>query len=669
MGEQSNWRELSNSVEVKNKEKQPLLCSTSRLSCGHHRSVSYGSFLPTFTVDVAYLRNLLPEEAEPDINDGANTTTEDEVGGVSSVKTKEERKQPRTVQRDYSRIDSLIESNLSPIVTETFLTALENQLETLFTFFSLHLSQVKEEMATFELKQDLNHVNDHGSATNTDDEDFDKVSIGGDSGIEDDHLSSPKGFLTRIRDVLRNMKQSLNSSIQQLDEMVGVYDHHTGDDTAHCLLQKHHPQHVQLHDDLDRYISRIDTKLSKFTTDDNMDKINEYQTLEKAKKEKLSLFHILALLLLVASASFLIYFSVAYPTSRWIILLRLLRSPFTVVFYLYLLGMNMMTWARFGINYISMFNFPRSSSPTPKYMFHIASMFSILFTLMTVICLLLGTDVLFILDKVTGFLMWGCILLFWINPLDILHRTGRFSFLLVFVRITIAPFPIVTFADFWFADQLNSLLALILDIQYLACYSFQSNSWNGSVLELKSCTTASNGIRPIISSLPAFWRFLQCLRCYQKTKKVAHLFNAAKYFTTFPVVIFATFFAVAVKPFRSLDDINLQETGWMIIGWLVSSLVHALYCFYWDIVMDWGLIQVGKGTFLRPTVYYRKWTYLIAISIDFVIRFACAAKLTLAIVYHIDSDVIYTVLILSEVLRRVLWNFFRIEYEQVLKSS
>lgn len=33
-----------------------------------------------------------------------------------------------------------------------------------------------------------------------------------------------------------------------------------------------------------------------------------------------------------------------------------------------------------------------------------------------------------------------------------------------------APFHHVAFADFWLADQLNSLVVAILDMEYLSCY-------------------------------------------------------------------------------------------------------------------------------------------------------------------------------------------------------
>lgn len=40
-----------------------------------------------------------------------------------------------------------------------------------------------------------------------------------------------------------------------------------------------------------------------------------------------------------------------------------------------------------------------------------------------------------------------------------------------------APFFQVKFADFWLADQLNSLVIALLDFQYLACFYVVNGNW------------------------------------------------------------------------------------------------------------------------------------------------------------------------------------------------
>lgn len=40
-----------------------------------------------------------------------------------------------------------------------------------------------------------------------------------------------------------------------------------------------------------------------------------------------------------------------------------------------------------------------------------------------------------------------------------------------------APFFRVEFADFWLADQLNSLATVLLDLQYLCCFYYTNGNW------------------------------------------------------------------------------------------------------------------------------------------------------------------------------------------------
>ena len=55
------------------------------------------------------------------------------------------------------------------------------------------------------------------------------------------------------------------------------------------------------------------------------------------------------------------------------------------------------------------------------------------------------------------------------------------------------------------------------------------------------CDGTLYGIRPLVACLPAWCRFVQCLRRFKDTKQVfPHLVNAGKYSTSFFVVAFST---------------------------------------------------------------------------------------------------------------------------------
>ena len=107
-------------------------------------------------------------------------------------------------------------------------------------------------------------------------------------------------------------------------------------------------------------------------------------------------------------------------------------------------------------------------------------------------------------------------------------------------RVIIAPFAYVNFADFWLADQLNSLVVALIDFQFLTCFYITNGNWLEAG-DTKQCTSGSLIIRPIVNCLPAWFRFAQCVRRYRDSKEAfPHLWNAAKYSTTFLVVIAVT---------------------------------------------------------------------------------------------------------------------------------
>lgn len=47
-------------------------------------------------------------------------------------------------------------------------------------------------------------------------------------------------------------------------------------------------------------------------------------------------------------------------------------------------------------------------------------------------------------------------------------------------RVFTAPFHRVEFADFWLADQLNSLVVVLMDLEYLVCFYIFELQWSNS---------------------------------------------------------------------------------------------------------------------------------------------------------------------------------------------
>lgn len=372
--------------------------------------------------------------------------------------------------------------------------------------------------------------------------------------------------------------------------------------------------------------------------------------------------------LLLLAWTMVVYPSWAYSDPSWTVLLRLLRGPLMVVTFVYLIGVNMAGWISVGIDYTAMFDFVHSSVPTPHYFFSVAGLFSYLYA--ALIGLYLFCRALSIglpLQLVAG-IMWASLLLFVANPLNSFLRKGRLAFLLMLGRICLSPLYHVHFGDFWFADQLCSTTAILLDLQYVACFSRSNVGGVGAdPLPLKTCMSNGGGVRPLLSCLPALWRLLQCLRSFYDTGNGRHLWNAAKYCTTFPVVFFATAFSVKVPPGTSVLALSFADGGWIVVCLILFSFVNAAYTFFWDVYFDWAMVDSTLS--LRSHRLYRhKWCYYFAMVLNFVLRFSWTIKLTVILLWWKDSDLLYTALTVAEIFRRFVWNFFRVELEQVSHS-
>ncbi|TNN55541.1 Xenotropic and polytropic retrovirus receptor 1 [Liparis tanakae] len=236
-------------------------------------------------------------------------------------------------------------------------------------------------------------------------------------------------------------------------------------------------------------------------------------------------------------------------------------------------------------------------------------------------------------------------------------------------RVVTAPFHHVGFADFWLADQLNSLGVALMDLEYMICfYSFELD-WKKHDGLISSegkdvCNSYSYGVRAVIQCLPAWFRFVQCLRRYRDTKRAfPHLVNAGKYSTSFFVVTFAALYSTH----KAEAHADAQIFLYLYVGCLVVS---SCYTLVWDLKMDWGLFDrnAGENTFLREEIVYpQKAYYYSAIVEDVLLRFSWTLTLSLSTLsgFHGISDILATILAPLEVFRRFVWNFFRLENEHL----
>uniref|UniRef100_A0A8C4DDG8 Xenotropic and polytropic retrovirus receptor 1 n=1 Tax=Dicentrarchus labrax TaxID=13489 RepID=A0A8C4DDG8_DICLA len=361
-------------------------------------------------------------------------------------------------------------------------------------------------------------------------------------------------------------------------------------------------------------------------------------------------------------------------------MVRIYRGGFLLIEFLFLLGINTYGWRQAGVNHVLIFELNPRNNLSHQHLFEIAGLLGVLWCVSLLSCLF--SDSILVPMQANPLALYGLFFLFLINPFKTCYYKSRFWLLKLLFRVVTAPFHRVGFADFWLADQLNSLVVVLMDLEYMICfYSFELD-WkkhDGLINNFiptphcvcmsfstgkDVCNSYSYGVRAVIQCLPAWFRFIQCLRRYRDTKRAfPHLVNAGKYSTSFFVVTFAALYSTH----KAEDHADTQIFFYLYIGCLVVS---SCYTLVWDLKMDWGLFDrnAGENTFLREEIVYpHKAYYYSAIVEDVLLRFSWTLTVSLSTVsgLHGISDILATILAPMEVFRRFVWNFFRLENEHL----
>ncbi|KAF9285758.1 hypothetical protein BGZ68_003584 [Mortierella alpina] len=317
-----------------------------------------------------------------------------------------------------------------------------------------------------------------------------------------------------------------------------------------------------------------------------------------------------------------------------------------------LFGVNMYVWAKSRINYKFIFEF----DPRDNLDYH--EFFELPLFFMLLLCLGIYLDfgshlTNHIATAYYPMAVVGVILLIVFCPLPIASWTARKWFLLSFWRVLVSGYHGVEFRDFFLADELNSLSYSIEQAEFAVCaYAFK---WNDLA---SNCVTSQMWITPFLTALPPWFRFLQCLRRYRDTLEwFPHLLNGGKY-TASLVNLFVYF------SYRHYGGDRLR---YAFIG---MSTFTSSVTFAWDVYMDWGLFRFGPQgggahghPFLRAELVYTKPAYYYcAVVFDFFGRFAWVLRL---MPLGINGAILSFCLALLEVLRRWVWNFFRLENEHL----
>ncbi|XP_073310362.1 phosphate transporter PHO1 homolog 9-like isoform X1 [Primulina huaijiensis] len=329
-----------------------------------------------------------------------------------------------------------------------------------------------------------------------------------------------------------------------------------------------------------------------------------------------------------------------------------LYSLFGFIFlHMLMYGVNTYLWRRFRVNYTFIFGFRSGTELGFREIFLLASAFSVL----TLVAVLSNLDMEMDprtqrFQTLTELVPAGLVMvLLFITfcPFNIIYRSSRFFLIQCAWHCLFAPIYKVTFSDIFLADQLTSQVQAFRSLQFYICYY----GWGDFKRRSNRCLESKvYEILYIVVAIIPFWsRALQCLRRLFEEKDLKQGINSLKYLSTVVALVIRTIYG-----FR-------RGTFWKIMA-ASSSGVTTVFNTYWDIVMDWGLLQnKARNSWLRDKLLIsNRAVYFVAIIVNILLRLVwMQLVLDFNEAPFLHRRVMIALVACLEILRRGIWNFFR----------
>ncbi|KAL8104622.1 phosphate transporter PHO1 homolog 3-like [Apium graveolens] len=327
-----------------------------------------------------------------------------------------------------------------------------------------------------------------------------------------------------------------------------------------------------------------------------------------------------------------------------------------IVLHMIMYAANIYFWRRYGVNYTFIFGFNQRTALGYREVLLLAFGLAALATG----CVLANLDME--MDPKTGdykavteLLPLGLVILICavlIFPINIIYRSSRYFLLTCIFHCICAPLYKVVLSDFFLADQFTSQVQAFRSLVFYICY-YSSGDYKRRENHCKD-----NGIfttfNLVVAAIPFTWRLLQCLRRFFEEKDNWQGLNGLKYF--------ATIVAVTTRIAYSRN----KSTGWNAVAW-IASIIAAVSSTYWDLVWDWGLLhRKSKNRWLRDKLLVpHKIVYFVAMVLNVVLRLAWLQTVLDFNVSFLHPQTLITIVASLEIIRRGIWNFFRLENEHL----
>ncbi|KAF7136602.1 hypothetical protein RHSIM_Rhsim08G0071200 [Rhododendron simsii] len=328
-----------------------------------------------------------------------------------------------------------------------------------------------------------------------------------------------------------------------------------------------------------------------------------------------------------------------------------------IILHMIMFSGNIYFWRRFRVNYPFIFGFRQGSELGYREVFLLSSGVAVLTLAGAISNLDMDMD-----PRTTSFrtitelVPMGLVTLLGLVmfcPFNVIFRSSRFFLLQCVFHCLCAPLYKVTLPDFFLADQLTSQVQAFRCLEFYICYY----GWGDFQRRSNKCQQSKTfEVFYIIVAVVPYWtRFLQCLRRLFEERDYMHALNGLKYFSTIVAVVM-----------RTGNDLKWGIT-WRIMA-AASSGVATIVSTYWDIVIDWGLLQRNsKNPWLREKLLIsNRSVYFVAIVLNVILRLAwMQSVLGFYEAPFLHRTAVTAIVASLEIIRRGIWNFFRLENEHL----
>ena len=262
------------------------------------------------------------------------------------------------------------------------------------------------------------------------------------------------------------------------------------------------------------------------------------------------------------------------------------------------------------------------------------------------------------------------------------YATERYAFIKVLRRVLLGGIDATDrFLDVIVADILTSYAKVFGDVVISCCILFSASQ--GPYQEVvREC--AQSTMVPIAIAAPYAMRLRQCLIEYRRTRGKAHLANAAKYCSAFPVILISFLQLRRSGRDSSVLHMDYFSDGTLYKTWILACICNSAFSFWWDVTKDWDLVLLSnrretvssasqlymesmentkKSPGLRNHLTFTPGVYYVVIGLDLILRMLWSVKLSPHLHYLAEYESGVFIMECLEVLRRWMWIFLRVECE------